>query len=47
MEWKPMAKKPTGGKAFDALLGKIVQVPKTELDREVRKYKARKRRRKK
>jgi len=26
-------KKPTGGKAFDELMGKLVQVPKKELDR--------------
>lgn len=41
-----MAKKPTGGKAMDALMGKLVQVPKRELERmekRYRKHKAKKR----
>lgn len=42
-----MAQKATGGKAFDELARKLVQVPKKELAREARRYKAKKRRRKK
>lgn len=38
---------PTGGKAFDALARKLVQVPKKELRRAEKRYKARKARRKK
>lgn len=34
--------KPTGGKAFDELARKLVQVPKKELDRRVRQWKAKK-----
>jgi hypothetical protein len=42
-----MAKKPPlGGKEFDALARKLVQVPKKELDREVRRYRKQKRKRK-
>lgn len=38
-----MAKnKPTGGKAFDELARKLVQVPKKELDRQRRKQKRQK-----
>lgn len=31
-----MSKELTGGKAFDELLGKLVQVPKREADRRLR-----------
>ena len=34
--------KPSGGKACDDLLTKLLQVPKKELDKQVRKYKAKK-----
>jgi hypothetical protein len=40
-------KKPTGGKAFDDLASKLVQVPKAELDAQVRRWKARKKKKKK
>ena len=42
-----MAKKepqPSGGKAFDELARKLVQVPKKELDRQVKRYQAKKKR---
>lgn len=42
-----MAKKPLNGKEFHDLLGKLVQVPKEELERELKAEKRRKRRRKK
>ena len=41
-----MTDRPTGGKAFDDLLGKLVRVPKRELDRRLaleRKHKAKRR----
>lgn len=41
-----MMDRPTGGKAFDDLLGKLIRVPKRELDRRLaleRKRKASKR----
>jgi hypothetical protein len=41
-----MAKKPTGGAAFDALARKLIQVPKKELDAAVRRYRKQKRKRK-
>lgn len=40
-------KKATGGAAFDALLGKLVQVPKKELDRAEKRYRKKKAKRKK
>lgn len=40
-------KKPTGGKAFDALLGKLVQVPRKEIDAAAKRYRAKKAKRKK
>ena len=40
-------KKPTGGKAMDDLMGKLVQVPKRELDRQVKRYQKKKRKRSK
>lgn len=40
-------KKPTGGAAFDALMGKLIQVPKKELDRAERRYKKKKAKNKK
>ena len=43
------SKKPSGGAAFDELLEKLVQVPKQELDQQVkaqRKARAKKRQRK-
>lgn len=39
--------KESGGKAMDDLARKLMRVPKAELDREVRRYKARKRKPKK
>jgi hypothetical protein len=42
-----VAKKPTGGKAFDDLVRKIVQVPKAELDKAERRYQKREAKRKK
>jgi len=39
--------KPTAGKAFDELAAKLAQVPKAELDRRVRQWKAKKKRKKK
>lgn len=42
-----MTKKPTtGGKPFDDLARKLAQVPKKELDREVKRYRKQKRKRK-
>lgn len=41
------AKQPTGGKAFDALARALVQVPKKELDRRLKKRAEKKRPRKK
>ena len=40
-------KKPTGGKAFDDLIGKLIQVPRKELERQVKRYRAKKKKRKK
>jgi hypothetical protein len=40
-------KKPLGGKAFDSLLRKLVQVPKKEADRQASKDARRKAKRKK
>jgi hypothetical protein len=40
-------KKLSGGKAMDELASKLVRVPKKELDRQVRRYRAAKKRRKK
>jgi hypothetical protein len=37
----------SGGPAFDSLMGKLIQVPKRELDRRLAKRKQRKARRKK
>ena len=39
--------KPTNGKEFHTLLGKLVRVPKEEVDREMKAERRRKRRRKK
>lgn len=39
-------KKPTGGKAMDALMGKLIHVTKPELDRELAKWRTRKRHKK-
>jgi hypothetical protein len=36
-----------GGKPFDALMGKLVQVPKKELDRAEKRYQKKKAKRKK
>lgn len=41
------AKKPTGGKAFDALARALVQVPKKELDQQLKRQAAKKQKRKK
>jgi hypothetical protein len=41
------AKKPTGGKAFDALARALVNVPKKELDRQLKKRAEKRERRKK
>jgi hypothetical protein len=38
---------PTGGKAFDDLAKKLIRVPRPEIDREAKKYRAKKRKRKK
>lgn len=35
-----MVKKPEGMDAFESLLGKLVKVPKSQVDREVEKAKA-------
>ena len=43
----PMSKEPIGGKPFDDLARKLIQVPRPEVDREAKKYKAKRRRRKK
>jgi hypothetical protein len=40
------AKPPTGGKAFDDLARKLIRVPKSEVDREAKKRRAKLRRRK-
>jgi hypothetical protein len=40
-------KKPTGGAAFDDLLGKLVQVPRKELDAQLKRYRAKRKKRKK
>lgn len=40
-------KKPTNGKEFRDLLGKLVRVPKEEVDKEMKAERRRKRRRKK
>lgn len=40
-------KKPTGGKPMDDLMRGLIQVPKKQLDRQIRAYKARKRKPKK
>lgn len=42
-----MVRKPEGADAAESLLSKLVQVPKAELDREVAKDKARRKRKKK
>ena len=42
-----MAKKPTGGKEMDELMGKLIQVPKRELDRAEKRYRKKKSKRKK
>lgn len=42
-----MAKKPENGKEFQDLLGKLVRVPKEEVDKEMKAERRRKRRRKK
>jgi hypothetical protein len=42
-----MAKKPSGGAAFDALARALVQVPKKELDRRLEKRAEKKRQQKK
>lgn len=39
-----MAKKPSGGKPFDELMRKLAQVPKRELDRQVKRDQAKKKR---
>ena len=41
-----MVRKPEGADAAESLLSKLVQVPKAELDREVQKAKAKKRKKK-
>jgi len=41
-----VAKKPTGGKAFDKLARALIQVPKKELDKAERRYQERKKKRK-
>lgn len=41
-----MARKPTGGKPFDDLMRKLIQVPKKELDRAEKRYAKRKAKRK-
>jgi hypothetical protein len=41
-----MARKPTGGKPFDDLMRKLIQVPKKELDREEKRYAKKKAKRK-
>lgn len=38
---------PTGGKAFDDLAKKLIRVPRPEVDREAKKYLAKKQRKKK
>ena len=43
----PVAKKPENGKEFQDLLGKLVRVPKEEVDKEMKAERRRKRRRKK
>ena len=40
-------KKVEGGKEFDALMGKLVQVPKRELDRAEKRYQKKKAKRRK
>jgi hypothetical protein len=40
-------KKPTGGKAMDDLMGKLMQVPKRELAAQVKRYQRKKRKRSK
>ena len=40
-------KKPTGGKAFDDLLGKLIQVPKKEVDAASKRYSKKKAKRRK
>ena len=40
-------KKLEGGKAFDTMMGKLVQVPKKELDRAEKRYQKKKAKRKK
>jgi hypothetical protein len=40
-------KEPTGGKAFDDLLGKLVKVPRKELDAQLKRYRAKRKKRKK
>jgi len=37
-----VAKEKPGGKAFDELARKLVRVPKKELDRQVKRYQAKK-----
>jgi hypothetical protein len=43
----PRKPKPLGGEPFQSLLTKLVQVPKAELEKELKADKRRKRRRKK
>lgn len=40
-------KKPTGGPAFDKLLGALVQVPKPEIEAAAKRYQKKKAKRKK
>jgi hypothetical protein len=41
-----MSKESVGGKAFDDLARKLIQVPRPELGQEVKKYRAKRRRQK-
>ena len=38
---------PIGGKAFEDLARKLIRVPRPEIDREAKKYRAKKKRKKK